>query len=93
MGRLVKTIGDRGRDHQAALEGGATTKRDAEARSVPDLVNRDFSASRPDELWASDITYLPTAAGWLYLARPARTPAMAQQPTPLPLRPQADRRR
>ncbi len=46
----------------------ATTKRDAEARPAPDLVDRDFSASGPDELWVADITYVPTWAGWLYLA-------------------------
>ena len=32
------------------------------------MVNRDFSASGPDELWVADITYVPTWAGWLYLA-------------------------
>ena len=45
-----------------------TTKRDTEARPAPDLVRRDFSASGPDELWVADITYVPTWAGWLYLA-------------------------
>jgi putative transposase len=33
-----------------------------------DLVRRDFHANGPDELWVADITYLPTAAGFLYLA-------------------------
>ena len=33
-----------------------------------DLIRRDFSADRPDRLWVADITYLPTWAGWLYLA-------------------------
>ena len=45
-----------------------TTKRDAQARPAPDLVNRDFSADGPDRLWVADITYVPTWAGWLYLA-------------------------
>ena len=31
-------------------------------------MNRDFSASGPDQLWVADITYVPTWAGWLYLA-------------------------
>ena len=35
---------------------------------APDLVRRDFSATGPDRLWVTDITYLPTAAGFLYLA-------------------------
>lgn len=34
----------------------------------PDLVRRNFRATGPDRLWVADITYLPTAAGFLYLA-------------------------
>ena len=45
-----------------------TTKRDPGARPAPDLVNRDFTAEGPDELWVADITYVPTASGFLYLA-------------------------
>jgi len=36
--------------------------------SAPDLVRRDFRAVAPDRLWLTDITYVPTAEGWLYLA-------------------------
>ena len=32
-----------------------------------DLVERDFSAERPDELWLTDLTYIATDEGWLYL--------------------------
>ncbi|MCY3705882.1 MAG: hypothetical protein OXH08_10305 [Gammaproteobacteria bacterium] len=32
-----------------------TTKREAGAKAAPDLVNRDFSAEGPDELWVADI--------------------------------------
>ncbi len=35
---------------------------------APDLVRRNFRASGPDRLWVADITYLPTQAGFLYLA-------------------------
>ena len=42
--------------------------RDAKARPAPDLVDRDFSADGPDQLWVADITYVPTWAGWVYLA-------------------------
>ena len=45
-----------------------TTRRNEEARPAPDLVDRDFTASRPDQLWVADITYVPTAVGFLYLA-------------------------
>ena len=47
---------------------GSTTKREAGAKAAPDLVNREFSADGPDRLWVADITYVPTSAGWLYLA-------------------------
>ena len=33
----------------------------------PDLVNQNFSATAPNELWTSDITYIRTKGGWLYL--------------------------
>ena len=46
----------------------ALTVRDAHARPAPDLVERDFSAEGPDQLWVADITYVPAGAGWLYLA-------------------------
>ncbi len=45
-----------------------TTKRDRDARPAPDLVDRDFAAQGPDQLWVADITYVPTWAGFLYLA-------------------------
>jgi len=32
------------------------------------LLARDFTATRPNEKWASDITYIRTKEGWLYLA-------------------------
>jgi putative transposase len=37
-------------------------------RAAPDLVDRDFTAEKPDLLWVADITYIPTWAGFLYLA-------------------------
>ena len=45
-----------------------TTVRDREAALAPDLVARDFTATVPDRLWVADITYLPTRAGFCYLA-------------------------
>ena len=38
------------------------------AAQPPDLVRRDFNPSEPDRLWISDITYVRTWEGWLYLA-------------------------
>ncbi len=39
-----------------------------ETAPVPDLVHRQFTATGPDKLWVADITYVPTQAGWLFLA-------------------------
>jgi putative transposase len=36
--------------------------------AVPDLVRRDFTATRPDALWLADFTYIRTWEGWAYLA-------------------------
>ena len=35
---------------------------------APNLLNRDFTASMPDQKYVGDITYIPTQEGWLYLA-------------------------
>jgi putative transposase len=35
---------------------------------APNLLNRDFTASAPDRVWATDITFVPTREGWLYVA-------------------------
>jgi putative transposase len=45
-----------------------TTRRDEQAQISEDLVQRQFSATGPNALWISDITYLPTWQGFLYLA-------------------------
>jgi putative transposase len=44
------------------------TRRDPQAMPAPDLVERAFTAQRPDQLWVADITSVPTWSGWLYLA-------------------------
>lgn len=59
---------------EAQLEGASrrrrfsTTVRERDRRPAPDLVERHFSAERPDQLWVADITYIPTWSGFLYLA-------------------------
>jgi transposase InsO family protein len=35
---------------------------------VPNIVNRNFTTEKPNKLWLSDITYIRTSEGWLYLA-------------------------
>lgn len=45
-----------------------TTKRDVTHPVAPNLLNREFTAAEPNKKWVTDITYIPTAQGWLYLA-------------------------
>jgi putative transposase len=45
-----------------------TTLRDRDAVPAPDLVDRNFTADAPNQLWVADITYIPTWSGFLYLA-------------------------
>jgi len=45
-----------------------TTRRNKKNPVATNLLKRDFAAERPDHKWLTDITYLPTREGWLYLA-------------------------
>lgn len=45
-----------------------TTQRQPGAIPAPNVLNQDFSASAPNTKWVTDITYINTAEGWLYLA-------------------------
>ena len=45
-----------------------TTFRDERAAPAPDLVDRNFAADAPNRLWVTDITYVWTWEGWLYVA-------------------------
>lgn len=45
-----------------------TTRRDDTGRPAPDLLERDFTATATDQRWVADITYVPTWAGFLFLA-------------------------
>ena len=65
IARLMRGVGLAGASHRHG--GPTTTRRDHDARPAPDLVDRSFTASGPNQLWVADITYVPTAAGFLYL--------------------------
>lgn len=64
IARLMRAAGLQGVSRRKAR----TTVRDETARPAPDLVDRQFTAAGPDRLWVADITYVPTWAGFLYLA-------------------------
>ena len=66
IARLMRTAGLVGASRRRA--GVTTTWRDKDARPAPDLVDRNFVASGPNRLWVADITFVPTASGFLYLA-------------------------
>jgi transposase InsO family protein len=46
----------------------ATTDSDHTFNIAPNLLDRDFTADRPNQKWAGDISYIWTREGWLYLA-------------------------
>ncbi len=65
VARLMRAAGLQGASRRRwAL----TTVRDKKVRPAPDLVERNFVAEGRDQLWVADITYIPTWAGFLYLA-------------------------
>lgn len=45
-----------------------TTQADPGKPAAENTLDRDFTADAPNRKWVTDITYLPTAAGWVYLA-------------------------
>ncbi|GLW51982.1 putative transposase for insertion sequence element IS986/IS6110 [Streptomyces sp. NBRC 14336] len=45
-----------------------TTVPEPAAPRPPDLVERDFTATRPNQLWVADLTYVRTWSGWAYVA-------------------------
>ena len=66
IARLVRDAGLVGASRRR--HGPITTRRDKNARPAPDLVDRDFNAAGPNQLWVADITFVPTSAGFMYLA-------------------------
>jgi putative transposase len=65
VARLMRALGVQGVSRRRWPR---TTVRDPAQPAAPDLVARDFTAPGPDHLWVADITYIPTGAGFLYLA-------------------------
>jgi putative transposase len=65
VARLMKEHGIRAR-HKRRYK--ATTDSKHDMPVAENLLDRNFEAGGPDEKWTADITYIPTAEGWLYLA-------------------------
>ena len=66
--RIARLLRELGLAAVSRRKGTRTTRRDRDARLAPDLVERQFAAERPDQLWVADVTYVPTWAGFVYLA-------------------------
>lgn len=66
--RVARLMRERKIHGATRRKGFKTTIRNRDARPAPDLVDRNFTASAPDQLWVADITYVPTWSGFLFLA-------------------------
>jgi len=66
VARLMREAGIQGAKRRGRPWG--TTKSDPEGARRPDLVDRDFSAAAPNELWVADFTYLRTWAGMVFFS-------------------------
>ena len=64
--RLMRKMGLRGVSRGSAFK--VTTTHDETLVRPPDLVSREFVASRPNQLWVADITYVATWVGFVYVA-------------------------
>ena len=64
--RLMRLAGLRGVSRRRGFV--VTTRREAGQSRAPDLVQRRFIATAPNRLWVADMTYVPTWAGFIYLA-------------------------
>jgi len=65
VARLMRSAGLVGVSRRRGVR---TTIQRREAPAAPDHVQRDFTAAAPNRLWVADITYIPTWAGFLFLA-------------------------
>lgn len=65
IARLMRAAGLAGISRRRGIR---TTRRDPDGRQAPDLVERNFTVPAVDRLWVADITYVPTFAGFLFLA-------------------------
>jgi len=65
IARVMAELGIRGATRSRTT---ITTRADRSSPRAPDLVQRNFHADRPNELWVSDFTYVATWSGFVYVA-------------------------
>ena len=66
--RVVRLMGEMGLAGLPARKFQTTTDSNHANPIAPNVLDRDFVATRPNEKWVTDITYIWTGEGWLYLA-------------------------
>jgi putative transposase len=64
VARLMRQLDIRGVTRRRTM---VTTRPDPDAARAADLVDRDFTADRPNALWVTDLTYVPTRSGMAYV--------------------------
>jgi transposase InsO family protein len=66
VAKIMKRLGIQAISHKKFRV--TTTDSNHDFPVAANVVDRDFTASKPNEVWLSDMTYIPTGEGWLYLA-------------------------
>ena len=66
VARLMRALGLRSRAQRRKFV--VTTDSSHDSPVASNQLDREFEASRPNEKWVADITYIPTTSGWVYLA-------------------------
>ncbi len=66
--RVVRLMNEAGIEGQKPKRWRTTTDSKHDLPVAPNLLERDFTADAPDRVWVSDITYIRTWEGWVYLA-------------------------
>ena len=66
--RVAKLMRQKGLQAKMRKKWKRTINRSSQANFSKNLLNQNFEANAPNEKWVSDIIYVPTREGWLYLA-------------------------
>jgi putative transposase len=67
-GRVARLMRANGIRSKVAKKYKATTNSNHNLPVADNIIEQNFETSKPNEKWLSDITYIPTGEGWLYLS-------------------------